>query len=273
MYRITAQFPYKRAFITGAASGLGRALCYELAKDRWTIGICDIDPNGLQQTADTIEQLGGKPIIFDLDVADAPDYELVAKEFLQKTGGIDLLVNNAGIAGYSGNMEDCPITDWQWIVNINLMGVVHGCHYFIPTMKQQGFGYILNIASAAGFANAPNMSGYNVTKAGVISLSETLFNELKPFGIDVSVTMTTFFQTNIMQHSKGHPDRIKRGHQLIKESNIKAKTMAQLMLKACGNKQFAQIYPFQSRFLFNLKRFTPGLFRWLVGKVAGRVLD
>jgi len=269
MFRLTALYPYKRAFITGAASGLGLALCKQLAYDRWHIGVNDINDKKLDETVKIIETLGGKAFAYCFDVSDAAAYEDSATDFIQKAGGIDLLVNNAGISGFVGNMEFCSIPDWQWIIGINLMGVIHGCHYFIPAMKNQGYGYVLNIASAAGFVNPPNMSGYNVTKAAVISLSESLFTELKPFNIKVSVSITTFFKTNIMQHSKGNPELVKRGEKMVSKSKIKADDMAVTLLNSCGNYEFLLIYPFQSRFLFNLKRFSPKFFRWILSKISG----
>lgn len=268
MYRLSALYPYKRAFITGAASGLGRALCKQLAYDRWHIGICDTDKRELEKTAKMIETLGGKAYSYCLDVSNVAEYEIVVGEFLSKTGGIDLLVNNAGISGYVGKMESCSIPDWQWIIGVNQMGVIHGCHYFIPTMKRQGYGYILNIASAAGFVNPPNMVGYNVTKAAVIALSETLLTELKSYNIHVSVSMTTFFRTNIMQHSKGSAELVKRGEKMVNKSKIEADDMAERILNGCGNNEFQLIYPFQSRFLFNLKRLSPTFFRWVLSKVT-----
>ncbi|OWY24764.1 short-chain dehydrogenase [Sphingobacteriales bacterium UPWRP_1] len=268
MYRLSALYPHKRAFITGAASGLGRALCEQLALDRWHIGMCDIDRKGLEEIAQRVENHGGKAFVYELDVADPAQYAQVAEDFLQQAGGIDLLVNNAGISGYVGKMETAPVPDWQWIVGINQMGVVYGCHFFVPTMKKQQSGYILNIASAAGFVNPPNMAGYNVTKAAVISLSESLFTELKPFGVHVSVSMTTFFRTNIMQHSRGNPEMVKQGQKMVQGSNVDAAAMAKQLLNACGQKRFYLLFPFQSRLLFQLKRLSPAFFRWLVGVVT-----
>lgn len=268
MYQLTARYPKKRAFITGAASGLGRALCEQLALDRWHIGMCDIDRKGLEQTAQMVEGHGGSAYVYDLNVSDPAQYAQVAEDFLQQAGGIDLLVNNAGVSGHVGKMETAPVADWQWIVGINQMGVVYGCHYFVPAMKNQQSGYILNIASAAGFVNPPNMAGYNVTKAAVIALSESLFTELKPFGVQVSVSMTTFFRTNIMQHSRGNPEMVKRGQKMVQGSNIEAATMAKQLLNACGQNRFYLLFPFQSRLLFQIKRLSPAFFRWLVGKVT-----
>ena len=148
MYQLTQNHPSKRAFITGAASGLGKAFCQELSKDGWTIGMADINTKELEAAAAEIEMAGGKPLMFPLDVSDKDQYKLVAEEFLTKAGGIDLLFNNAGV-GDGSLFEEYNIENYEWMVGINQMGVVHGCWYFIPAMKKQASGHIINTASAA----------------------------------------------------------------------------------------------------------------------------
>ena len=106
-------------------------------------------------------------------------------------------MNNAGVAA-GGLVGEQSLDDWKWIVDINLWGVIHGCHVFAPRFRAQRSGYILNVASAAGFVSLPEMASYNVTKAGVIALSETLCGELSPCGVRVSVTCPSFFKTNLM---------------------------------------------------------------------------
>ncbi|HXH18501.1 MAG TPA: SDR family NAD(P)-dependent oxidoreductase, partial [Chitinophagales bacterium] len=129
MYQLSEKFSQKRAFITGAGSGLGRELCAELAKDGWTIGICDIAEKGLEETAELIAKAGGKPLPFQLDVSDRHRFKEVAENFLTRAGGIDLLMNNAGV-GDAAVFEEYGLDNWEWLVGINQMGVVYGCHYF-----------------------------------------------------------------------------------------------------------------------------------------------
>jgi short-subunit dehydrogenase len=262
MYQLSKKFPQKRAFITGTASGLGRALSLALANDGWTIGISDIDMTGLQHTADMITQAGGKYFMYALDVADADNYKTVAEKFLADAGGIDLLVNNAGV-GDGGEFDKYALENWRWMVGINQMGVVYGCHYFIPAMKQAGAGHIINIASAAAFVALPAMAPYNVTKAAVLSLSETLYSEYKYSNIGVSVVMPTFFKTNIMQHSKGTADEKEMGEMMVATSGLEAENVANRILKSAGNGKFYIVLPAQSYFLYLLKRFAPSVALWL----------
>src|SRR5688572_13798873 len=142
---LSRRFPAKRAFVTGAASGLGLAIAECLARDGWTLGLLDLSAARLEGAAARLRQAGAREV--------------------------------AGVAG-AGAVELTPVEDWRWIVDINLLGVVWGCRAALPALKRQGAGLVLNVASSAGFAAAPQMAAYNVTKAGVIALSETLVTEL-----------------------------------------------------------------------------------------------
>lgn len=255
-YKLSKTFPKKRAFITGAGGGLGRVLSTELASNGWTIGISDISEAGLKETAALIQKAGGKSISYVLDVADSDRYAKVAQEYLTATGGIDLLINNAGV-GDGGVFGEYAVDNWKWIVGINQMGVIFGCHNFVPLMKQQKSGHIINIASAASFANLPSMSPYNVTKAAVVSLSETIYGELKGEGVGVSVVCPTFFKTNVMQHSRGNQAQKEAGQKMVDKSGIEPIEVAQKVLNEAGKKTFYIIHPFSAKVLFSVKRLFP----------------
>jgi len=261
MYQLTKKFPQKKAFITGAASGLGKAFCLALAKENWIIGICDISEDKLQQTAQEINQLGGKAIAYGLDVSDEENYKEVADKFLAATHGIDLLINNAGV-GDGTVFEDYSLNNWKWMVGINQMGVIYGCHFFVPVMKKQRAGQIINIASAAAFSSAATMSPYNVTKAAVLSLSETLYAEITRDNVNISVVMPTFFRTNIVQHAKGNPEEIETAKLLLATSGLEADKVADYILKKAGNKKFYIILPKRAKLFYMLKRFSPNFFLW-----------
>lgn len=188
----------KTAVITGAGSGLGRALALNLAKEGWTLGIADIDQSGAGQTLDMVMQLGGSGEVYLCDIRDTEQFQSMADHFFDEWGGVSLLVNNAGIA-VAGHVGDAQIAEWQRIIDVNILGTVNGCHTFIPLMKKQGAGHIVNVASAAGILNLPEMSQYNVTKAGVISLSESLRTELACDHICVTVACPTFFDTDLLK--------------------------------------------------------------------------
>ena len=260
MYQLSKVHPLKRAFITGAASGLGKAFCFELAKDGWIIGIADINATELAVTAEQIEKRGGKPISFSLDVSDKDQYKRVASDFLEQAGGIDLLFNNAGV-GDGGGFEEYGLENYEWMVGINQMGVVYGCHYFIPAMKKQKSGHILNTASAAAIGCAPTMGAYNMTKAAVVAISETLYGELMDHNISVSCIQPTYFRTNVVQFARGGEIIKKATQMFIDKSGLEAEEVAQEILTRAGNKELYIILPKDARKMWLLKRLAPTWFR------------
>src|SRR4051794_35500161 len=177
-----------RVVVTGGGSGLGRALSIELAKRDARILAADIDERGARETIDLLK--GTEAHFERCDVAKLDDVNRLADRADALFGGADLVINNAGVA-VGGKVGEIPVDDWKWIVDINLWGVIYGCHVFAPRFRKQKSGAFLNVASAAGLLCAPMMGPYNVTKAGVVALSETLSGELAGDGIGVSVLCPT----------------------------------------------------------------------------------
>jgi NAD(P)-dependent dehydrogenase (short-subunit alcohol dehydrogenase family) len=177
----------RRVLVTGGASGLGAAFVAEfLARgDRVLIG--DVQPPVDPALVDGAEQIG-------LDVTSDDDWFVALGWVEEQWGGLDVLVNNAGIAA-GGRIDVAGIDEWQRVIDINLLGVVRGCRTFVPTMKAQGSGHIVNTASLAGLVHPPAMGSYTAVKAGVVALSETLSYELDPFGILVSAVCPGFVRT------------------------------------------------------------------------------
>ena len=191
------RLPQKTAVITGGGSGLGRALALNLAADGWRLGLADVDVPGAECTLEMVEKAGGSGEVLACDIRQAEQVAAMAEHFFDAFGGVSLLVNNAGIA-VAGFVGDAEISEWRRIVDVNVMGTVNCCHAFIPPMKKRGSGYIVNVASAAGISNLPEMAPYNMTKAAVISLSETLRTELASDGIGVTVACPSFFDTHLV---------------------------------------------------------------------------
>jgi NAD(P)-dependent dehydrogenase (short-subunit alcohol dehydrogenase family) len=191
----------KNVVITGAASGIGRGLARALAKEQCNILIADINEAGLKQTDEMIIQYGGNSEVFPCDVSRLDDVMRMADHCFDTWGKVDILINNAGVAS-TGFMGDIPIKDWEWIISINFWGVVYGCHAFVPRMKKQGSGYIVNVASAAGILSSAEMAPYNASKAAVISLSETLKSELAPYNIGITVLCPTYVKTNLLDRMR-----------------------------------------------------------------------
>ncbi|MEW6078877.1 MAG: SDR family oxidoreductase [Thermodesulfobacteriota bacterium] len=254
------RFTKKRAFITGAGSGLGRALCLELARDGWRIGVADVNREGAGQTAELVRQQGGEPLVISCDVTRAEDLEHAAATVEKTWGGVDVVVNNAGVSAY-GDMETIPVERWRWIMDINLMGVIHGCRAFIPVLDRQGGGHIINVASYLAFLATPGSTCYNVTKAGILSLSETLRIELAARHIGVSVVMPSFFQTNLMDRlfctDSGKEKMIRT---LFSRSSVPASTIAAYVIAAMEKDRLYVLPQWDARLLWRIKRWMPGLY-------------
>jgi NADP-dependent 3-hydroxy acid dehydrogenase YdfG len=262
-YALTEQHPKKRAFITGAASGLGRAFCNELAQDGWTLGIADYNEAGLAEAAVELEKAGATILSYAFDVSDRLRYEQVAKDFLEKAGGIDLLFNNAGV-GDGGAIGEYSLDNWEWMTRINQFSVVYGCHFFVPTFKKQKSGHILNTASFAAITCAPTMGAYNMTKAAVVAISETLYGELMDFNVHVSCIQPAYVKTNIAQSARGG-ERVKKTTQFfLDRSNLEPKEVVQEILNRAGKLEFYIILPKAALKMWRMKRLAPTWFRKIV---------
>lgn len=258
-YKLSQKHSKKRAFITGGGGGLGRALGLALAKDGWTIGITDLKQEALDESKKLIEIAGGKAFTYSFDVSNRTAYKNAFDDYVVKVGGLDLLINNAGV-GDGGLVGEYALESWEWITGINQMAVIYGSHYAVPMMKAQKSGHIISIASAAGLANMPNMGMYNVTKAAVISLMETIYAEVKGFGIDASVVCPTFFRSNIMQFHKGDETAAKIGQSIIQKAKYSPDDIADYILTEAGKNKFYILHPWQAKMVFHVKRFLPNFF-------------
>lgn len=216
-----------RCVVTGAGSGFGRAVSLELQKRGGRVLVTDVDLRSAEETAKLIRDRGGEAHAMVVDVRDPAAVEAMAAKADALWGGTDVLVNNAGIA-VVGEMGKIPVEDWKLQVEINLYGPIWGCHYFVPAMKQRGNGFILNVASSAGIIAAPTMGPYNVTKAGVIALSETLYAELAMERIHISALCPTFFRTNIHKSTRAHGANTgSRTDKLVTEAKWSAEEIAE----------------------------------------------
>ncbi len=187
------------AVVTGAGSGIGAAFSIELARRGGRVVCSDIDETAACTTADAIRDAGGEALATRCDVARLDDVSQLAKVAQDWFGGPPtLMINNAGVGAGGSAIGETDIDDWSCVLGINLWGPIHGCHVFVPILREAGYGGIINVASAAAFGAAPGMAAYNVSKAGVLSLSETLAAELSGSGVRVTVLCPTFVKTNII---------------------------------------------------------------------------
>ena len=257
--KLNARFPRKRAFITGGGSGLGLELARALAQDGWTLGLFDRNVERLAGVEADLSGAGVSLAAYPGDVTHADELTVAVNSFAASYDGLDVMINNAGVAG-SGELMDVPLEEWRWIIDINFMGVVHGCRAAIPHLQRNGSGLLINIASAAAFASAPGMGSYNATKAAVLSLSETLVDELRGSSTQVSVVMPTFFQTNLLESSTGTEEARARAAQLMASSPYQAPDVARDVLLLAGAGRTYIVLPGSARALWRMKRWTPETF-------------
>lgn len=260
-----------RAVVTGAGSGLGRALAKALAVRGAVVVVSDVREDTARATAAEVAAAGGTCHVVVCDVTRAEDVERLAAAAERLVGPIDLLVNNAGI-GAAGEIGTIDLGAWRRAVDVNLWGVVHGCHYFVPGMRARRRGHVLNVASAAAFGSAPSMGAYNVTKAAVVALSETLAAEAARDGVGVTALCPGFFKTNIMTDSVGViPDAQRRFVEAeMARSKHDADAIARLALEAVERGALYAVPHAEIRWLWRAKRLAPGLFVRLAAMLERR---
>jgi NAD(P)-dependent dehydrogenase (short-subunit alcohol dehydrogenase family) len=201
------EFKDKVAVVTGAASGIGRGLADRFAAEGMRVVLADIQDDALQAAESEISDAGATVLAVRTDVSRREQVEALAQRAVERFGAVHVVCNNAGVGG-GGLIWEQPLEDFEWVLNINLWGVIHGVRTFVPIMLKQGEeGHIVNTASMAGLLAGPYMSAYNVSKFGVVALSETLHHELRMAGgeIGVSVLCPGVVNTNIINSARSQP--------------------------------------------------------------------
>lgn len=256
--------------ITGAGSGFGAALAKRYAQHGWRVAVTDIDENRARQTLVEINQSDTGSFALLLDTTNAEHWAQLEREVTERWGGLQVLVNNAGVAT-SGNIEDSSMEDWQWVLDIDLMGVVRGCHQFARMFKQQNFGHIVNVASFAGLAGLPFVSSYGVAKAGVVALSEALRAEMGPYDVGVTVACPAFVKTNLLDNLRATTDDAKgRVSRWMETSGVSAEEVAGAIAGAIQNKQFLLLTHKQTKSAWRLKRWMPERYYKQIEKLTKR---
>lgn len=262
-------FQGKVAVITGGGSGLGRELALRCAARGMKLVLGDVDEKGMQETLRLVEgaHAGTESATMRLDVSKLEQVQAFAELAKTRFGGAHLLFNNAGVS-VGGPVWMNTQADWEWVMGVNLYGVVWGIKAFTPMMIEQGQGHIVNVASAAGWLNGPSMAVYNASKHSVVALSETLALDLRDVGADnigVTVLCPAFFPTAIHESARNRPadmaDTLERSEvaaertaaiqAAVAKGRIKAEDIAEMTLKAVENEQF---YVFPHRKIKDLIR-------------------
>ncbi|WP_310399201.1 SDR family NAD(P)-dependent oxidoreductase [Nocardia kruczakiae] len=262
-----------KAVVTGAGSGIGRAFALELARRGGEVVCADIDLGRAEETVALIDRTHGRRAhAVRCDVAQRAEVESLARHSVSLFHGPPtLVINNAGVGIGGKPVGDIGFEDWQWALGINLWGVVHGCELFVPQLRRAGRGGIINVASAAGFAAAPAMAPYNVSKAAVVSLSETLAAELSGTGVAVTVLCPTFVRTNVARDGRITAGSARLATELMRWTGFSPDHVARITLDAHERDRLHVLPQLDAVVVWHLKRHFPATYTRALG-VLNRVL-
>lgn len=231
------------ALVTGAARGIGRATALALADAGAQLIISDVNETALAELASLLQERGRLLLSRRVDVSDRAQMQAFSEAVHAQVPAVDILVNNAGV-GLTGSIETTSLDDWNWVLSINLWGVIHGCHFFVPKMLEQAklggpVGHVVNVSSAFGYYGGARTLGYCTSKFAVFGLSESLRNELEPHGIGVSVICPGVIDTDIISQSRirlppgRDPERMRdRVQKLYKKRNYPPEHVAEAIVQA-----------------------------------------
>lgn len=251
-----------RILITGGASGLGKALAQRWAREgdkKGGVKICIVDVNDErgQATVQELKNQASEVLYWHCDITHQSDIEAVRDQVVAHWGGVDIVVNNAGVAT-GGALQDESMEQWQWVFDINLFGAVRFTQVFAPVFKKQGHGYFLNVASQAGITPMPLMGSYCAVKAALVSFSESMRLELVDDNIGVSVLCPAFFRTNLHESVRsGNPVMKEVVNKLLERSSVNADQVADIAYKAVQKGQFMIQTHAEGKRVFSLKRWLP----------------
>jgi NAD(P)-dependent dehydrogenase (short-subunit alcohol dehydrogenase family) len=259
----------KVAIITGGAGGIGKALAEELAARGCYLVLADINSGLLEQTAAVLRAGGAELDAKTLDVRDATQVQALVEGAHRELGRIDYIFNNAGV-NVCAELRDTTLEDWNLLIDVNLRGVVHGVHAAYSIMRSQGFGHIINTASAAGLIPAAAEGAYAATKHAVVGLSSTLRIEAASFGVKVSVVCPGLVDTPILDSTK----YVKLGSDALRKISpgkpVPPRTAARQILQGVDRNRFYIVLTPTVNALWRLHRFAPSASLG-VGRIAVRL--
>lgn len=268
--KLEQKFPQKRVLITGANSGFGKAMAMHFGRNGWRVAVTGRRPDAVKAAAEDVRVAGATEALeIIIDVSKPGDLAAAAARIEEQWGGLDVLVNNAGIID-SAKLQDITLEQWHRIMDINLWGVIHGCHAFIPMLIRQKSGHVLNMASSAGLFSLPEMAHYSVPKAAVIALSETMRAELARYGIGVTVSCPAAFASDILNKEGVDTGRSVTLRALDKDAQSGRHTSESVAAHAIRNMERGKLYDIahdSMELLWFVKRLMPEtiyhLFAWM----------
>lgn len=261
-------FKNKVALITGAGSGIGRATALELARRGAELWLVDISEAGLEDTANQIRSNGGRCHTQVCNVGSSTEMKKLAKRVHDTHKALDILINNAGI-GVAGRFVDTSLKTWNKVLDVNVKGVMLGCHLFAPNMIEQGSGHIVNVASAAAFIAAKDMPVYSMSKSAVLGFSESLRADLHEYGIGVSAVCPGIINTPIVANAVfegkiGQSDSVKnKAVEFYKKRNYTADKVALGIIDAIEHNLAVRPISPEAWAMYWAKRWVPGVVDWL----------
>ena len=261
------------AVVTGAGSGIGAAFATELARRGGRVVCSDIDEVTAAKTVSAITDNGGDAIAIPCDVTKFDDVRELAVQSESWLGDAPtLVINNAGVGSGGAPIGELPLDDWHWVLGINLWGPIHGCHVFAPILRSAEPSNrprgIINVASAAAFGAAPSMAAYNVSKAGTLSLSETLAAELSGTAVKVTVLCPTFVKTNIIESGRIPDQTTQFANKLMRWIGLSPEKVARICLDAHDRGDLYCMPQIEAKIGWNIKRFAPGTYARGMGLVS-----
>lgn len=232
------------AVVTGAAGGIGRATALRLAERGCALALADVDRSGLDETAQQVSRFGTKVTADVVDVSSSRAVEAFAQHVEATHGAAHILVNNAGVV-IAGPFTEQRLEDLEWLVGINYWGVVYGCHHFLPLLRRQDEGHIVNLSSMFGFLGLPQQSGYCATKAAVRALSESLYAELRRDRIGVTTVHPGCIDTSIVRAGRMQDESMRKDVQaLFDRRGAPPDAVARAILRAIEkNRLFVRVRP------------------------------
>jgi NAD(P)-dependent dehydrogenase (short-subunit alcohol dehydrogenase family) len=266
----------KTVLVTGGASGIGRALALACGRRGASLVICDVNEEGLAKTEAELRALGRPVLARRVDVSKEAEMREFANVVHADRPAVDLLMNNAGV-GLGAGFLDTSLEDWEWIIGINLRGVILGCHFFIPPMVARGAGgHVVNLSSIVALLPGETLSAYATTKGGVLALSEALADELQWHGIGVTGVCPGFINTpivtnTVMRGLLAKPAAREQAREFYQWRGYTAERVAENVLRAVERGRVVAPISLESWLIYALRRISPGTLRFLMRRVGARM--
>ncbi len=258
------QLKNRVAVITGAGSGMGRALSIGLANEGCSLALVDFDKKGLDETRKLLDASNVKITSHVADVTDRKKMESLPEEIIKEHGRINILINNAGVGLYK-TITDVPIEDIEWVMNINFWGVVYGCKFFLPCLQKEKEAHIVNVSSLLGFVSIPKLGPYSASKFAVCGFTEALWSEMRGTGVGVSLVYPGAVKTNILNTARFDSEDTEKGlKKVMARLGPTAEKAAKKIIKGIKQNKYRVRICTETYFMDWGKRLFPTLFSRMI---------